>query len=90
MQYGKLTNGTFKPFTGRYIRHNGRVYSNPTEATLRALGYKPLTKAERPEEREGCYISAVYTETDTEIIQSYEYVEMPEETTETEEIIWRE
>lgn len=84
MKYGKLTNGVFEPFTGRYIRHNGRVYVNPKEATLIKLGYKPLTEAERPEEREGYYIAAVYTETDTEITQSYEYVELPEETAEDE------
>ncbi|MGM9936894.1 MAG: hypothetical protein ACI38A_06080 [Candidatus Ornithomonoglobus sp.] len=84
MQYGKLINGVFEPFTGRYIRHNGRVYSNPTEATLTQLGYKPLTEAERPEEREGYYITAVYTANDTEIIQEYKYIEMPEEPAETE------
>lgn len=77
MQFGKLVNGEFKAFTGDYIRHNGRVYVNPTETTLRQLGYKPLTTAEYPEDREGYYITAVYTETDTEIVQSYEYVEIP-------------
>ena len=82
MQYGKLINGVFEPFTGRYIRHNGRVYSNPTETTLRALGYKPLSESERPEDREGYYISAVYTETDTQIIQEYNYIELSEETAE--------
>lgn len=91
MQYGKLINGEFKPFTGRYIRHNGWVYTNPTAETLLKLGYKPLKEAERPDEQEGCYIDAVYTETDTEIIQEYRYIELQEETaedevTETEEI----
>ena len=84
MQYGKLINGTFEPFTGHYIRHNGWIYTNPTEKTLMELGYKPLKESERPDEQEGYYIAAVYTETDTEIIQSYEYIEMQNE--ETEEI----
>ena len=79
MQFGKLVNGEFKAFTGDYIRHNGCVYVNPTEMTLRQLGYKPLTISEYPEEREGYYITAVYTETGTEIVQSYEYVEIPAE-----------
>ena len=46
---------------------------------MRQLGYKPLTTAEYPEDREGYYITAVYTETDTAIVQSYEYVEIPAE-----------
>lgn len=87
MQYGKLINGTFEPFVGRYIRHNGRVYTNPSETTLRQLGYKPLVTAEYPEECEGKYIVPVYTEADTEIIQSYEYREIEtRDVTETEEI----
>lgn len=95
MQYGKSTNGVFEPFTGRYTHHNGWVYANPTEETLRELGYKPLKEAECPEEREGYYISAVYTETDTEIIQEYKYIELPEEPeedeiTETEVTSWKE
>lgn len=86
MQYGKLINGTFEPFVGRYIRHNGRVYTNPSETTLLQLGYKPLVTADMPDEREGYYIAVVYTETDTEIIRSYEYGEIEtEEFTESEE-----
>lgn len=89
MQYGKLINGTYKPFDGRYIRHNGRVYTNPSEATLRQLGYKLLVTADVPEEHEGYYIATVYVETDTEIIQSYEYKEIEtEESTESEESLW--
>lgn len=80
MQYGKLINGTFKPFTGRYIRCNGRIYTNPTGATLRQLGYKPLVTADMPEEQEGKYIVTVYTESETEIIQLYEYREIETET----------
>lgn len=93
MQYGKLINGAFEPFTGRYIRYNGRVYTNPSAATLIRLGYKPLNEAERPEEREGYYITSVYTETDAEIVRSYEYREieteefMETEPTETEEAV---
>lgn len=95
MRYGKLINGVFVPFVGRYIRHNGWIYSNPTEATLLKCGYKPLITAERPEEQEGYYISPNYAETDTEIIQSYDYIEMPEEPaedeiTETEVTSWKE
>ena len=79
MQYGKLIDGTFKPFTGRYIRYNGRIYTNPTGSTLRQLGYKPLVTAEVPGEQEGKYIVPVHTESETEVIQSYEYREVETE-----------
>ncbi len=81
MQYGKIINGAFEPFTGGYIRHDGRVYTNLSETTLIRLGYKPLIEAEQPEEQEGYYITPVYTETDTEIVQSYEYKEIETEGT---------
>ncbi|MDO5399297.1 MAG: hypothetical protein Q4G33_15390 [bacterium] len=79
MQYGKLINGSFIPFTGKYIRANGRVYVNPKKDTLIKSGYKPLTVAEYPEEQEGFCISVVYLEADAEIIQSYEYIEIQDE-----------
>lgn len=85
MQYGKLTNGVFEPFTGSYIRHNGRIYVNPKEATLIKLGYKPLMEAEPIEECEEYYISEVYTETETDIVKSYEYIKMPNNAAEKEE-----
>ena len=85
MIYGKLINGIFEPFKGGYIRYNGRVYTNPTETTLIELGYKPLIEADYPEYKEGYYIETVYTESDTEILQSHEYREIKtEEFTETE------
>lgn len=35
------------------IRDNGKVYSNPTEETLRALGYKEVIETPMPEIPEG-------------------------------------
>jgi hypothetical protein len=83
MVYGKLTDGVFTPYTGRYVRANGRVYVNPKPETLARLGYKPLIETES-EERDGYYAEAVYTETDTEIVQAWEYKEINNETEETE------
>ncbi len=83
MQYGKIVNGAFEPFSGGHIHYNGRVYTNLSETTLIRLGYKPLIEAEPPEEREGYYITPVYAETDSGIVQSYEYREI-EEITEME------
>ncbi len=73
MMYGKLIDGLFVPFTEKYIRANGRVYVNPKTDTLLNLGYKPLVTSERPEEKEGFYIADVYSETETEILLSFEY-----------------
>ena len=76
--YGKLIDGAFAPYTGGYIRHNGRVYTNVAEATLVELGYKPLIEAEYPEEREGYYPVSEYTEEDDAIQQSWRYEPEPE------------
>lgn len=79
MQYGKLTNGTLETFKGKSIRHNGRIYVNPTEETLKELGYKPVIETEPPEIMEGYYISVVYTEDDDNIYVGYEQIEIPDE-----------
>lgn len=67
----KLVNGRPEPFTGRYIKHNGMVYANPTDEQLTAAGYKPLITAEPPVEKEGYYIIDTYTETTDNIIQEW-------------------
>lgn len=72
----KLMNGQPVAFTGKYIRHNGRIYANPTAEQLQAAGYKPLIRAEPPEEKDGFYINVSYSETEDEIIQAYEYVKI--------------
>ena len=78
MQYGKLVNGVFEPLMKRYLHLDGRIYANPSEKTLLSLGYKPLIETEPPEEQDGCYVAAVYTETDKEILQSWEYQRLTE------------
>ena len=72
----KLINGRPVPFEGRYIKRDGLVYANPTDEQLKADGYKPLTTAEPPEEREGYYSVDTYTETDTAIVQSWTVKEL--------------
>lgn len=67
----KLVNSRPEPFTGRYIKHDGMVYANPTDEQLTAAGYKPLVTAEPPEAREGYYSVDTYTETDTAIVQTW-------------------
>ena len=67
----KLVNSRPEPFTGRYIKHDGMVYANPTDEQLTAAGYKPLITAEPPEAREGYYSVDTYTETDEAIVQTW-------------------
>ena len=75
----KLVNGRPEPFTGRYIKHDGMVYANPTDEQLTAAGYKPLITEEPPEAREGYYSVDTYTETDTAIVQTWTEYEVSEE-----------
>lgn len=50
------------------IKWQGCTVNNPSPDKLTELGYKPLILTDKPD---GSY-KAVYTETDTEIIQSWE------------------
>lgn len=76
----KLINNRPTPFDGRNIRHDGNIYANPTQEQLKAVGYKPLESAERPEDEDGYYWAEGYTETDTAIVQTWEKHEIIEET----------
>lgn len=74
MIYGTLTEGVLtlapKMITiGEYNVWNG------TEQQYRSLGYKPVQYAEPPEPPEGYDYEFAWTETDTEIVQTYELVE---------------
>jgi hypothetical protein len=75
----KLINNRPEPFTGRYIKHDGMVYANPTDEQLTAAGYKPLVTAEPPELREGYYAVDTYTETADGIVQAWTEHEVFEE-----------
>lgn len=78
MQYGKLTVDGLIIFAGKSVRYNGRIYVNPTDETLRQIGYKPVVYADMPED--GSY-TVVYTEDGDNIY--VDYVEQ-EEITESE------
>ncbi|MGN1202817.1 MAG: hypothetical protein ACI4RF_05930 [Eubacterium sp.] len=77
-----MVNGIPEIFNDRYIinHEKGLVHSNPTEEQLRDCGYKEYIKSENTlDEKEGFYITTVYTETDEQIIEDYEYVEIVDE-----------
>ena len=49
-----------------YLSQNGRIYTNPSDAQLRAAGYKPLT--DRPGEKEPTRPFTIYYEEDDDYI----------------------
>lgn len=76
----KLENGYPKPFRGKYIKTDGKIYANPTEEQIKKAGYKELVREDMPEEKEGYYYTDTYEETDAEIVQHWEEHEFKEET----------
>ena len=47
-EYRLTAEGEPERFSGRILRHGGRVYINPTQDVLRAAGYKPLVRDQIP------------------------------------------
>lgn len=81
MELYKLENDTLKKFKGGFVVLDNRIYTNPTEETVRKAGYKDVVYDPMPEYDEGMqYLREVYTEDDTTYYVSYEVkdIEMPE------------
>lgn len=79
MELYKLENGMLKKYNGGFVVYDNRIYTNPTEETVRLAGYKDLVYKEDPEyDAETQYLNEVYTEDDTTIYVSYEVVDIPE------------
>lgn len=79
MRYAKLINNlpTYAP---NPILHDGLWYGNPPAEVLEAEGYKPVTYTDPPgEPDEGYRWVETWTETDSEIVQGWEAVELPPE-----------
>ena len=73
MKLYKLENGTLKKFKGGFVVLNNRIYTNPTEETIRKAGYKNVVYSDMPEyDIETQYLVEVYTEDDTTIYVGYE------------------
>ena len=74
------------------LRDDKKTYSNPTETTLRAFGYKPLVKTEKPV-RDGYFYDLEYVDNGDEIVETWienkipepEIIEEPEPETPVEE-----
>ena len=76
--YGKLIDGILHP-APRKLRLEDCTSYNPTPAQLEAAGYKPVVYTDPPEEPEGYYAEAYWTETAGEITQAWRLVELPPE-----------
>lgn len=73
MELYKLENDTLKKFKGGFVVLNNRIYTNPTEETVRKAGYKDVVYDTMPEyDEETQYLQEVYTEDDTAITVRYE------------------
>ena len=75
-----------KPYKGGFVVMDNRIYTNPTEETLRKAGYKNLVESEMPEyDEEKQYLETKYK--DGEVITViYEVIDIPIPTGETDEI----
>ena len=75
MDFYKFINiNTIEKFENRYIKIGDTIYTNPTPATLRLAGYKPLNDNlnDLPATlNNNEYIDITYTDTDSEIVTNY-------------------
>lgn len=80
--YGKIENGIFMQAPSLLTLGN-RIITNPSDKTLANAGYKPVSEQAR-QDKPGFVSKPIYTETETEIIKSWEYEPVQEETIEEE------
>lgn len=77
MKYAKLINN-FPVYAPNPILHNGSYIGNPPASIYEADGYKPVRYTEVPEVEPGYVAVPGWTETEDEIVQTWEIVEAPE------------
>lgn len=74
MKYAKLIND-YPSYAPNPILHDGLWYGNPPGSVYEVEGYKPVTFTEPPETDIGYTAIEGWSETETEIIQTWEIVE---------------
>lgn len=77
MELYKLESGYLKKFKGGFVVLNNRIYTNPTEETVRKTGYKDVVYGDKPEyDEEKQYLMGIYTEDDSKIYVEYKVIEI--------------
>lgn len=75
--YAKLQNGILRS-APKTVTWNGCTVNNPSAEKLMELGYKPVRYTDMPTEVvEGKHYESGWTETESEIIQTWNLVEDP-------------
>lgn len=78
IKYAKLENG-YPHYAPNPIRVDGNYVGNPPGDVYLAEGYKPVRHTEPGETPDGYFWAETWTETDSEIVQGWEAVELPDE-----------
>lgn len=80
--YKFISENKIQKYKGGFVVLNNRIYTNPTEETVRKAGYKELADAPCPEYDEATqYIEISYVDNDDFITKVHTVKEMQEETT---------
>lgn len=74
MRYAKLNNGQIS-YAPNPILHDGLWYGNPSAEVYLTEGYKPVVFSTQPEPLGDGYYVEKWTETFTNIVQNWEWVE---------------
>ena len=83
MLYKFISENEIKPYKNGFVVIDNRIYTNPTEETVRKAGYKELVESDMPEYDEqtqyvqtkyvdGDVITVVYEVCDIEVIEGEE------------------
>jgi hypothetical protein len=87
MRYAKLINN-HPVYATNPILHNGLWYGNPPPEVYLAEGYKPVRFTDAPETDIGYTAVEGWTETETEIIQTWEIMEAEVDSSEAMDILF--
>ena len=71
--YKFISETEIKKYNGGFVVLDNRIYTNPTEETIKRAGYKPLANADIPEfDIQNQYVCVTYKEEDGCIVPVYE------------------
>jgi len=77
--YKYINSNRIEKFNADFIVLNERIKTNPTEADIKAIGYKAVVEDAMPEyDEQTQYVEAYYTDGDT-ITKKYRVVAIPDE-----------